>query len=508
MLQLESGSRRGRVSRQALRWVTAAAVAAPVSVLLSTPANAADDAVAYRYSAPIVVEQSAAFVQLPLPPSVYGRAEQPDLRDLRIVDASGNRVPFAVLTARPVAVVTGEHVREATLYPLPTRPAGGAAWPSPVDVVVEGDRISVSRHAPGGKPTASGRTSTSTPSAPAASPDGWLIDTGATARGEPRPASLRLRWSGPAEFSAGFDLESSDDLRSWRRSGGGQVMALQSATGALTQPLVMLDGSAGRFVRLAWSDAAAAPMLTGAEVLIPEPALVASEASRELAFAASPEPAGRAGLDPLAARAAYFDLGGALPLVDIDLRFSQGTHVAPVRLQGRLRTDEAWRDIGAGVFYRLERGGSVAESPAVALPATVRFLRVVADERAAALEPARLRLVVHASLATLVFAAQGTPPFRLLAGDREAAAGALPVGTLVPRLDDERARLGHATLGDFAEVAAVAQQADKAAQQARLRPWLLWAVLIVGVLGLGALVWRLARAGGAPPAVPPNEPGA
>ena len=507
MLQLESGSGRGRARRRALRVLIAAAIAAALSASLTTPADAADDAAAYRYSAPIVVEQSAAFVQLPLPPSVYGRSELPELRDLRIIDASGNRVPFAVLTARPAAVVAGEHVREATLYPLPTRPAGSAAWPSPVDVVVEGDRISVSRHAPGGKPTAS-RTTAGTPSARAASPDGWLIDTGATARGEPRPASLRLRWSGLAEFSAGFDLESSDDLRSWRRSGGGQIMALQSAAGALTQPLVMLEGGAGRFVRLAWSDAATAPALTGAEVQIPEPALVASEASRELAFAASPEPPGRAGLDALAARAAYFDLGGALPLVDVDLRFSQGTHVAPVRLQGRLRTDEAWRDIGAGVFYRLERGGGVAESPAVALPATVRFLRVVADERAAALEPAQLRLYVHASLATLVFAAQGTPPFRLLAGDPAAAAGALPVGTLVPRLDDERARLGHATLGDFGEVAAVALQAEKAAQQARLRPWLLWAVLIIGVLGLGALVWRLSRAGGAPPAVPPGEPGA
>jgi hypothetical protein len=53
-----------------------------------------------------------------------------------------------------------------------------------------------------------------------------------------------------------------------------------------------------------------------------------------------------------------------------------------------------------------------------------------------------------------------------------------------------------------AEAAAdAARAADDAARLARLRPWLLWAVLVVGVAGLGALVWRLARSG--PTAPPP-----
>ena len=53
-------------------------------------------------------------------------------------------MPFAVLP--PLATVQpSEQVREAMLYPLPARPAAGGVWPSPVDVVVEGDRISVRR---------------------------------------------------------------------------------------------------------------------------------------------------------------------------------------------------------------------------------------------------------------------------------------------------------------------------------------------------------------------------
>ena len=275
--------------------------------------------------------------------------------------------------------------------------------------------------------------------------------------------------------------------------GSGQLMALQSPGGTLTQPVVGLADSPGRFVRLVWAEPAAAPVLTGASVLVAERQRVAVDSTRELTFAPSAEPAGAAPADAATTRALHFDLGGVLPLVDVELRFDAGTHVAPVRLQGRARADQPWRELGSGVFYRLERGGDVGSAPAIALPVAVRYLRLVPDERAASLDGVAARLVVHASLASLVFAAQGEPPFRLLAGSRDAPAGALPVSAVVPQLDSERSRFGRATLGAFMVDEAAARVAEQASRQARLRPWLLWGVLLVGVAGLGALVWRLAR---------------
>jgi hypothetical protein len=100
---------------------------------------------------------------------------------------------------------------------------------------------------------------------------------------------------------------------------------------------------------------------------------------------------------------------------------------------------------------------------------------------------------VQAPLASLVFAQQGQPPLALLAGSANAPASALPLGTLVPSLDDERARFGRATLGAWSEVAAVARAEEAQKKLAALRPLLLWAVLLAGVAGLGFMVWRLAR---------------
>ncbi len=119
-------------------------------------------------------------------------------------------------------------------------------------------------------------------------------------------------------------------------------------------------------------------------------------------------------------------------------------------------------------------------------------------ERAAAPDGVAAHLLVHASLATIVFAAQGQPPFRLLAGSRDAPAGALPVSAVVPQIESERPRFGRATLGAFTADEAAERTVAETARQARLRPWLLWTVLIAGVAGLGALVWRLARSGPEP----------
>jgi len=444
--------------------------------------GAADDA-AYRHSAPITVERSAAFVQLPLPASAYGRSVLPALQDLRIVDARGERVPFAVLAPRADDVQSVEQQRAATLYPLPPKPAAGGAWASPVEIQVQGDSIRVLNK---GKPV---------PSSSAARSGGWLIDLGERRRDDPPPQSLRLLWSGPAEFTAAFRIETSDDLRAWRPGGQGQLMALASATvGALTQPTVVLPSPAGRFVRLVWADAAHAPAITGAAVIASRARSQVLDAPTELTFEPSAEPvAPHAAADTARARALHFDLGGVLPLVQADLRLPAGTRVVPAQMQGRSGSNEPWRDVTGAVFYRLERDGDTSTSPPLPLRMSLRYLRIVPDVRAGLLDAASTRLVVQAQLASLVFATQGQAPFALQAGSSRAAPSALPVATLVPALDDERPRFGRASLGPWSEVAAVAQAEAQAQRIAALRPWLLWSVLLAGVAALGWMVWRLAR---------------
>ncbi len=472
-----------------------------VSVILLAQAPRAVDVMAgeepgaaFRHQAPIVVEQPGAFVQLALPVNAYANSRQPGLADLRVVDARGERVPFALLPPRAAQSHAAEAARPADLYPLPARRVGDKELASPLEVQVVGERITVRR-----LPAAAGRAAAATSSAGPA--PGWLFDLGVPVRDEPPATALRLTWSGPVEFSAGFELDVSDDLRQWRRAGGGQLLALSAAAGSLTQRLVILPGAgAARFVRLRWVDAAAAPALSGAvqmrtsrrsQVLDQPTTFVVSPSAEPPPVTSLP-----AGRQPIAAAAVaegalHYDLGAVLPLVEINLPLAGAHRVAPARVQGRLRSDEPWRDLAQTVFYRLERGDAVDRPPPLALQANVRFLRLVPDARSGPLPATPLS--VQAQLLSLVFATQGQPPYRLLAGSSDAKPGALPLATLVPAIDEERARFGRATLGAWSENEALAREEAQRALWASWRPALLWALLLAGVGALGWMVWRLAR---------------
>ncbi|MEO8298593.1 MAG: DUF3999 family protein [Burkholderiales bacterium] len=444
---------------------------------------------AYRYRAPIDVQRPGAFVQLPLPASAYAHGLQAGLADLRIVDARGERVPYAFLPPPPQAAPTPPP-RDALLYALPRQRAASGDWALPVTVQVRGAEIRVQQQQ---------RTSSTLADAV---PPGWLFDLGTPRAGAATTTSthsraLLLAWSGPADFSAAYDLQTSTDLRHWAPAESGQLMALTSPAGPLTQPKVPLPADAARFVRLLWHEPATAPRLTTARLLAEPLAGPAQEVPTWLEFAptAAPKDVPKDAPPPSPHQALYFDLGGPLPVTQIDLTLGPGNRVLPLQIEGRAAPGQPWQPLAQGVIYRLEREGQVNLSPPLALTAALRYLRLLPDERAAAPPRDALRLRVQARLPQLVFAAQGQPPFTLLAGSPQAKAGALPVAALVPALQDERPRFGQATLGAWSEDAAVAHEIDADQQRAAWRPWLLWAVLLAGVAGLGAMVWRLKRAG-------------
>ncbi|MCW5637330.1 MAG: DUF3999 family protein, partial [Rubrivivax sp.] len=232
--------------------------------------RAADGEAAFRHRAPIAIEQPGAFMRLPLPASAYAMSRQAGLADLRVVDARGERVPFALLGARAPRSRSEELARPVHVYPLPALRAGEKEPASPLEVQVVGDRITVRRLERRG-----GAAGVATAGDAARRSPGWLFDLGERrVDGTPEgpPALLRLAWSGPAEFIAGYQLELSDDLKQWRRAGGGQVLALQPAAGQPTGTLAQRDvplprhGDRGaRFVRLRWLEPQQAPVVIAAQ---------------------------------------------------------------------------------------------------------------------------------------------------------------------------------------------------------------------------------------------------
>src|SRR4051812_43391067 len=90
-----------------------AALLAGLVAACSSAAGAEEPAL--RWHAPIEIRTPAPFVQLPLTVEVYEHSESSGLADLRVVDARGARVPYAVLPPRR-DIGRDERRRDAVLY--------------------------------------------------------------------------------------------------------------------------------------------------------------------------------------------------------------------------------------------------------------------------------------------------------------------------------------------------------------------------------------------------------
>ena len=203
----------------------------------------------YRYAAPIEIAQPAPFVEMALPPAAYAHARRPTLRDLRLVDAR-RRARAASRCSHPTPWPrTQRAAARGDALPLAAAAAGSAAWPSPVR-----SHRSTATGSRCGAPAAGALSA----SARRANRPGWLIDLRRASR---RPSRRRgaccLRWSGPAEFSAAYAIETSADLRSWRgargRPGDGAAVVEPARWRSRSSACPMRPG---RFVRLTWLDPA------------------------------------------------------------------------------------------------------------------------------------------------------------------------------------------------------------------------------------------------------------
>ncbi len=476
----------------AWHWLAACLMPASAAALAAAPG-------AQRYQAPISISAPAPFIQLALPVAALAYSRRADLADLLLQDARGQPLPFALLPARDPAQQPRDQLQSTRLFPWPQMQAD-AALPATVKVTLDGARIEL-RAQPAAKA--------------GAALAGGLIDLGPRDAAQSAPTALHVRWDARTPpFSAALRLHSSHDLRQWSPAGSAQVLALATPTDTLTQQRVPLPATAGRFIRLSWLDGASAPVLQGVDAVREHSDEVGGDAPLVLRLRHSAEPAaGAAGdaggatqpitppgrpqrpvpADPQAARALHVDLGAVLELHRLTLILSAGNQVLPLRVQRRARVDEPWADAGRAVFHRLERGTEVDVSPPFKLSSSARYLRLLPDERGAAPDLANTQVEVQVREPQLVFVAQGTPPFELRLGSANAVNAALPLSQLLPRLDQERPRFGRASVGAVSELGDVAQAEASAAQWARWRPGLLWAVLALGVGGLGFMVWRLAR---------------
>lgn len=415
--------------------------------------------------------------------AVYRAATQRSLRDLRVFNANGEALPHALLPPLPPPEPSFTAV-DLTLAPLPRPTEARTAVLQAYALRFERDRDRAVIELRGDGPS---------PASAAGDVGAYLIDARPL---KDRAGRLLLAFAADApDFAGHIEVAGSDDLVQWRVLARG-ALARDRRLGDVIEKNRIELRAPPPFLRIMW-DGATAPRLAAARFEEPAPAAHALPRSQ---LAAS------IGSDP---RTLYVDVPPALPIERLFVRMPQSNsvqhltvyrHVAePAPRTRRLgvvprRAPEQWVHAGELTAFRVVRDGVEVEAAPLPFTAVTDRLRIQAGEPFAGEAP---RVEAEWRPARIAFAARAPGPFRLAAGQPDAAVPpSLDLRGMLPADDASGATLPVARIeplgGLAADGAAAAHRAERIAAQAHWSRTVLWVVLGAAVAGLGWMAWKLA----------------
>ncbi|EIK96828.1 hypothetical protein PMM47T1_09221 [Pseudomonas sp. M47T1] len=420
----------------------------------------------YANQVPLTVSGQGPWYRLDLPLAVQLGARQADLSDVRVFNAAGEPMAYA-LVREPVRHQQSEHQASVKWFPL--YDAAETALATPKVRIQTGPNGSLIEVQPEEELEAGEEVLR-----------GWLLDTSAIT--EPL-TQLSLDWSSEREGFQRFSIEASDDLQHWRSWGDGQVARLSFADERIEQHDVSLPTQPARYLRLLWQVPQSAPVLSQV--------LVQSSASSRV-------PPALVWSEPITGSSAKADeytwtLPAALAVERVQIGLAQPNSLAPVDLFGRYDLNGSWEPLESGLLYRLTQNGQDAVQNELPMRGeTLRQLKLQVDDRGGGLGAEAPVLRVAVRPVQLVFLARGAGPYRLAIGNANAIGAQLPLGTLIPDGDEQRL----ATLGvaEPAITPVIVAPPAPAASASNWKRFSLWLVLVVGVLALAAMAFSLVRA--------------
>lgn len=451
-------------------------------MLLAAGANAQDYRQQYAEQWPLSLssEQSGAY-RVVLEPQIYRSASSPQLADVQVYNAAGQALPSALLQPeQPLAQPPVQ--RELPWFTLPPLSAQRI---DDLQLLAErdGDGRVVRLQA------LSGATQ-------GTQEGGWLID--ASVLGDQPLSALVLDWeerSEPLQLSVRVDA--SDDLQHWRPVDGQLALVdLQRAGKRLLQRRVQVEGNV-RYLRVLPKQGQVLPALRGVLAeLPPAPATVTWEwVPLQSTDSDGTEVANGSTFE--------FTLDGRFPVRQVDVETDDNS-LARWTVYSRDDPSADWQvRAEPWVAFRLKQGGEgVERTPSRMLAGTTRdrYWKLLAESTVQIRAPV-LRLGYQPEV--MVFLSQGAAPYALAVGSASAQRVDAPVGVLI---EDLRMRNGPEWQPMLARLESSPQSLAGASALHRAtdwKTWLLWAVLVLGVLLVAGLALSVLRQKPQPPSSAP-----
>ncbi len=426
----------------------------------------------FAYGMAVETEGQASLWQVWLPEDVYQKVTRADFGDMRVFDASGQVVPH-LLRSPEATVKEPPSPVSLPIFPLyhsDTKASAGQSLRILTDdkgAVVDVVRESV---ATGDKEVIYA----------------YIIDATTI---EHKPDRIILDWESDrkAGFSTDVSVDVSDDLSAWQRLVSSATLAeLQFDAHQLSEREIDLPVRSYRYLRINW----------------PEMLREVRLKSITAAFPSVEQPPQRHWLKVKGTKnteipGSYdFDTNGNWPVDQVRFVFPKQNMLINVELASRPDETFVWTRRHLGPFYTLlkDDGAMLTSPPAMFGMTTDRYWHIEEVGGGNVLERFTPVLELGWIPHVLTFVAQGEPPYVIAygSGTIEPIEQALDPVTLTERDPEQKVLIKTATISPSRILGGVVKL-EPPPPPLPWQKWLLWAVLIVGVVLLALMVWRLSR---------------
>jgi hypothetical protein len=456
-----------------MKWMRYVAIGALLSVASTgfarddTPETPQD----YGWGRALATTEDSPWYRVNLPAEVYQQSAWPDLRDLRVFNHQGERVPFS-LEAQKQAPTTA-NTTDLRIFPLSASPVepmnsddvqGERVWlrsPNGYEIKLEGERIE-----------GIGQS--------------YLLALPEKASDTMSVSQLQLGWDKPmVNWQGKASLYYSTDMREWGLlQKDAPLMDIASGSDRLTlnkiNASLTMSTEGPRYLLLVFDTPKLPVTLTRATVVENVQENVAENVSL-VGWA-----------NRISADEAQYQWSQPQPLSALSIKL-EDEGVLPVELAWRATAEDKWQPLTKDVLFHLN--DQVSDDIAIPghLIQGIRLTTVNAHLPDMLPQVSGLR-----ESQRLIFNAQGSGPFILAWGNKAATQAAIPLDSLIPaglRAQHAPENLPDAVaherikLGGESRLSAV----SPADRQSQWQTLLVWGVLVLGVLALAWMALRIWR---------------
>lgn len=426
----------------------------------------------FAYGITVETKGKASLWQVLLPEDVYEKVTRSDLGDIRVFDASGQTVPHTLQS--PEGTIK-EPPKPMTLpfFPLYSSDKKKDAGHS-LRIITDdnGAVVNVIRES---APTSKKKIILA-----------YLLDA---SKIEHKPTKLILDWESKKEtgFSVNVNIDVSDDLSAWHRLIQNTTLAdLQFGKDQLSYREIKIPVRAYKYLRLSW----------------PETLHDVKLKSVTAEFPSTEQPPKRHWLkvkgikNPELPISYVFDTKGNWPVDQARFIFPPQNMLINVELTSRSGETYDWTRRHLGLFYNLLKDdGTILNSPPANFRITMdRYWHIAEVGGGNVLERyipvLELGWIPH----VLTFMAQGQPPYVIAfgSGTIEPFQWTVDLMTVADNDPEKKVLIKTATTSQSYMLGGV-EKLEQPSPPLPWKTWILWTVLIVGVMMLALMVWRLSH---------------